>query len=116
VLRRERYDSLPTTSPWDNILPIGAEYPRHVRGVAVIGTGDLVRGEYENQFTNGEREDTGKTTFHNASGEGIEELDDENQSYEYTNEYRYNAGGTRVTRSGNQNVAAGNKAEIYSTV
>ena len=29
VLRRERYDSLPTTSPWDDSLPIGAEYPRH---------------------------------------------------------------------------------------
>ena len=34
VLHRERYDSLPTTSPWDNSLPIGAEYPRHVHGVA----------------------------------------------------------------------------------
>jgi hypothetical protein len=29
VLRRERYDSLPTTSPWDDSLPVGAEYARH---------------------------------------------------------------------------------------
>jgi hypothetical protein len=79
--------------------------------VAVIGTGDLVRGVYENQYTNGEREDTGKTTFQNAYEEGIEEIDDENQSYEYTDEYRCSAGGTRVTRSGSQNVAAGNKAD-----
>ena len=65
MLRRERYDSLPTTSPWDDSLPIGAEYPRHVRGVAA----ELP-------------------------------LDDENQSYEYTNDYRYSAGGTRIPRSG----------------
>jgi hypothetical protein len=116
VLRRERYDSLPTTSPWDDSLPIEAEYPRHVRGVAVIGAGDLVRGVYENQYTNGEREDTGKTIFQNAFGEGITELDDENQSYEYTDEYRYSAGGTRVTRSGSQNVAAGNKADRQSVL
>ena len=79
--------------------------------MAVIGTGDLVRGVYEKQYTNGEREDTSTTVFQNASGEGIEELDDESQSYEYTDEYRYSAGGTRVARSGSQNVAARNKAD-----
>jgi hypothetical protein len=109
VLRRERYDSSPTTSSWDDSLPIGAEYPRHVRGVTEIGTSDLVRGVYENQYTNGEWEDTGKTTFQNASEEGIEKLDDGNQFYEYTDEYWYSTGGTRE-RSRSQNVAAGNKA------
>jgi hypothetical protein len=38
-------------------------------------------------------------------------FDDKNQSYEYTYEYRYSAGGTRVPRSGSQNAAAGIKAE-----
>ena len=110
MLRRERYDSSPTTSSWDDSLPIGAEYPRHVRGVTEIGTSDLVRGVYENQYTDGEWEDTGKMKFQNASEEGIEEPDDGNQFYEYTDEYRYCVGGTRVTKSGSQNVAAGNKA------
>ena len=109
MLRRERYDSSPTTSSWDDSLPIGAEYPRHVRGVTEIGTSDLVRGVYENQYTNGEWEDTSKTIFQNASEEGIEELDDGNQFYEYTDEYRYSTRGTRE-RSRSQNVAAGNKA------
>ena len=74
VLRRERYYRSATypwksaTYPWDDSLPIGAEYPRHVRGVTEIGTSDLVRGVPE---------------------EGIEELDDGNQFYEYTDEYRY---------------------------
>ena len=74
VLRRERYYRSATypcrsaTYPWDDSLPIGAEYPRHVRGVTEIGTSDLVRG---------------------VSEEGIEELDDGNQFYEYTDEYRY---------------------------
>ena len=74
LLRRERYYRSATypwksaTYPWDDSLPIGAEYPRHVRGVTEIGTSDLVRG---------------------VSEEGIEELDDGNQFYEYTDEYRY---------------------------
>jgi hypothetical protein len=68
VLRRERYDSLPMTSLWDDSLPIGGEYPRIVRGVTDIGTSDFVRC---------------------VSEEGIEELDDGNQFYEYTDEYRY---------------------------
>jgi hypothetical protein len=116
VLRRERYDSLPMTSPWDDSLPIGAEYPRHVRGVTEIGTIDLVRGVYENQYTNGEWEDTGKMKFQSASEEGIEEPDDGNtnpqpiQFYEDTDVCRYNTGGTRETKSGSQNAAAANKA------
>ena len=43
----------------------------------------LVRGVYENQYTNGKREDTDKTTFQAASGEGIDGIDgidEENQS------------------------------------
>jgi hypothetical protein len=99
LLCRERYDSLPTTSSWDDNLPIGAEYPRHVRRVTVISTSDLVRSVYKNQYTNGEREDTGKTIFQNAYEERIEELDDGNQFYEYTDEYRYSPGGTQETRT-----------------
>ena len=74
LVARERYYRSATypcrsaTYPWDDSLPIGAEYPRHVRGVTEIGTSDLVRG---------------------VSEEGIEELDDGNQFYEYTDEYRY---------------------------
>ena len=52
----------------EDSLPLESEYPRHVRGVTEIGTSDLVRG---------------------VSEEGIEELDDGNQFYEYTDEYRY---------------------------
>ena len=39
-------------------------------------------------------------TFQTASGVKGGPFDDENQSYEYTDDYRYNAGGTRIPRSG----------------
>ena len=61
-----------------------------------------MRGVYESQYTNSEREDTGKMTFQNASEGGIDGIDEETQSYEYTDDYRYNAGGTRIPRSGNK--------------